>query len=67
MEFIKGFFRENSLESNIRLCVFIVTINACGLAWYGMMQNKPMDTIVLGMLGLALAGKVFQKNKETKE
>lgn len=59
MDFIKGFFSEDSNSSMTRLCCFLCVITACVLAIIG------RDAILVGtLLGAGLTAKVSQKIKE---
>lgn len=60
IEFIKGFFREGTPESMMRLLCFMSVVTACILAF-----TKNPDGVIIGsFLAAGIAGKVTQKSKE---
>lgn len=66
----KMFFREmldeKSSISNLRFIALIIAINGVGILWYGSIENKDTSLVGLGMLSLALTGKVIQKAIEVR-
>lgn len=64
MEFLKGFFREGTSESMMRLCVFIVVLTVCVISLYSCIVGKNSVILVSTMLTISLGAKVGQKFKE---
>ena len=72
MEFIKGFFREDSKESMMRLAVFIVCsgsilaflISVVGFLINGRNCIVSAGSVSLSLISAVIIGKVKQKGKE---
>jgi len=66
MNWLKELFSEQSNVSMMRAVTFIVTISAVILAFSMIFIDKNFETLIIGMLGVALGSKAVQKFGEKK-
>lgn len=64
--FFREMMDEKSSISNMRFMALIALLNGLGLLWYGAIESKNTDIAGMGLVSVAIGGKILQKNIEVK-
>jgi hypothetical protein len=69
VKWLKELFSGGSNASMSRFALFVLVMNGCGLAWYGIVENRDLNavSILVGViLGTGFGGKVANFKYENK-